>query len=38
LCEELQDKQAAEEYYQKVLEVDYTYRDAVKRLDGLQGA
>ena len=38
LCEELQDKQAAEEYYQKVLEVDYTYRDAVKRLDALQGA
>ena len=36
LCEEMQDKAAAEENYQKVLEVDYNYRDTVKRLDKLQ--
>ncbi|RPI89284.1 MAG: tetratricopeptide repeat protein [Planctomycetaceae bacterium] len=37
LCEKSGDKPAAEEYYQKVLEVDYAYRDAVTRLNSLQG-
>ena len=36
LCEDGGDKTAAEEFYQKVLEVDYGYRDAVTRLDALQ--
>ena len=38
LCEEMKDPAAAEEYYQKVLEVDYNYRDTVDRLNKLQGA
>ena len=29
---------AAEEAYQKVLEVDYSFRDTVDRLNKLQGA
>jgi tetratricopeptide (TPR) repeat protein len=37
LCEELKDGKAAEDYYQKVLEIDYSYKDAVARLDALQG-
>jgi tetratricopeptide (TPR) repeat protein len=36
ICEDQKDLKAAEEYYQKVLEVDYEYRDAVARLDALQ--
>ena len=36
ICEEQKDLKAAEEYYQKVLEVDYEYRDTVTRLDALQ--
>lgn len=38
LYETLKNTGAAEECYQKVLEVDYGYRDTVKRLDELQGA
>ncbi|MGQ0637546.1 MAG: tetratricopeptide repeat protein [Planctomycetaceae bacterium] len=37
LYEELKNNPRAEECYQKVLEVDYNYRDTVKRLDALQG-
>jgi tetratricopeptide (TPR) repeat protein len=37
LYEKLNNTQAAEECYQKILEVDYNYRDTVKRLDELQG-
>lgn len=36
LYQELKNAKAAEECYQKVLEVDYSYRDTVTRLDGLQ--
>lgn len=36
VCEEQKDLKAAEEFYQKVLEVDYEFRDAVSRLDTLQ--
>ena len=32
----VKDLKAAEEYYQRVLEVDYEYRDTVTRLDALQ--
>jgi len=38
ICEEMQDRAVAEECYQKVLEVDYGYRDTVKRLDALQAS
>lgn len=38
LNEELKNLPAAEEAYQKVLEVDYNFRDTVKRLNKLQGA
>jgi hypothetical protein len=37
LYEEMKNKTSAEECYQKVLEVDYGYRDTVKRLDQIQG-
>jgi len=37
LYEELKNNQAAEDAYQKVLEVDYNFRDTVKRLNKLQG-
>lgn len=37
LYEEAKNVQAAEEAYQKVLEVDYNFRDTVKRLNKLQG-
>ena len=37
LYEEMKNKNSAEECYQKGLEVDYGYRDTVKRLDQLQG-
>lgn len=37
LYQELKNVTAAEECYQKVLEVDYSYRDTVTRLDALQG-
>jgi tetratricopeptide (TPR) repeat protein len=37
LYEELKNVKAAEEAYQKVLEVDYEYRDTVDRLNKLQG-
>ena len=37
LYEELKNFKAAEEAYQKVLEVDYTFRDTVDRLNKLQG-
>lgn len=37
LYEELKNVPRAEECYQTVLEVDYNYRDTVKRLDALQG-
>jgi tetratricopeptide (TPR) repeat protein len=37
LYEKLKNIPAAEECYQKILEVDYGYRDTVKRLDELQG-
>ncbi|HEY2253076.1 MAG TPA: tetratricopeptide repeat protein [Planctomycetaceae bacterium] len=37
LYEELKNPKAAEEAYQKVLEVDYTYRDTIDRLNKLQG-
>jgi len=37
LYEELKNLKAAEEAYQKVLEVDYTFRDTVDRLNKLQG-
>ncbi|MSR60798.1 MAG: tetratricopeptide repeat protein [Planctomycetaceae bacterium] len=37
LYEEMKNFSAAEECYQKVLEVDYDFRDTVKRLDALQG-
>jgi tetratricopeptide (TPR) repeat protein len=36
LCEEMKEATVAEECYQKVLEVDYGFRDTVKRLDALQ--
>ena len=38
LYEELKNVKAAEEAYQKVLEVDYEYKDKVDRLNKLQGA
>jgi tetratricopeptide (TPR) repeat protein len=38
LYEEMKNVKAAEEAYQKVLEVDYTFRDTVDRLNKLQGA
>jgi tetratricopeptide (TPR) repeat protein len=38
LYEELKNFKAAEEAYQKVLEVDYEYKDTVDRLNKLQGA
>lgn len=37
LYEEMKNPKPAEECYQKVLEVDYGFRDTVKRLDQLQG-
>jgi len=37
LYEELKNPKAAEDAYQKVLEVDYTYRDTIDRLNKLQG-
>jgi len=37
LYEETKNVQAAEDAYQKVLEVDYNFRDTVKRLNKLQG-
>ena len=37
LYEELKNVKAAEEAYQKVLEVDYSFRDTVDRLNKLQG-
>jgi len=37
LYEELKNVPKAEECYQRVLEVDYGYKDTVKRLDALQG-
>lgn len=37
LYEHLKNTKAAEECFQKVLEVDYNFRDTVKRLDALQG-
>jgi len=37
LYEEMKNVQAAEDAYQKVLEVDYNFRDTVKRLNKLQG-
>lgn len=37
LCEELKDNAAAEDHYQKVLEVDYNYKDTLDRLNKLQG-
>lgn len=36
--EELKNAKGAEDAYQKVLEVDYSYKDAVDRLNKLQGA
>ncbi len=36
LCEETKDATAAEDYYQRVLEVDYNYKDALDRLNRLQ--
>lgn len=36
LAEEMKDFVVAEEHYQKVVEVDYAYRDCVTRLDTLQ--
>ncbi|MFN0051020.1 MAG: tetratricopeptide repeat protein [Planctomycetales bacterium] len=38
IYEEMKNPAKAEESYQKVLEVDYGFRDAVQRLDALQGA
>jgi len=38
LYELLKNPQAAEESYQKILEVDYNYRNTVARLNNLQGA
>lgn len=38
LYEKQKNVKAAEDCYQKVLEVDYAFRDAVKRLNALQGA
>jgi len=37
ICEELKSLPEAEEYYQKVLEVDYGYKDTLDRLNRLQG-
>jgi len=37
LYEEMKNPKAAEEAYQKVLEVDYNYKDTVARLNKLQG-
>lgn len=37
IYEKTNNLKAAEECYQKVLEVDYTFRDTVQRLDALQG-
>lgn len=38
LYEELKNLPAAEDCYQKILEVDYNFKDTVARLDKLQGA
>jgi tetratricopeptide (TPR) repeat protein len=37
IYQEIKNIKAAEECFQKVLEVDYNYRDTVKRLDELEG-
>jgi tetratricopeptide (TPR) repeat protein len=37
LYEIMKNPQAAEEAYQKILEVDYSYRNTVNRLNKLQG-
>ena len=37
LCEEAGDVEAAEEHYGEVLALDYEYKDALTRLEGLQG-
>jgi tetratricopeptide (TPR) repeat protein len=37
LYEKMKNLPAAEEAYQKVLEVDYSFRDTVDRLNKLQG-
>lgn len=36
LCEELGDSKSAENYYQTVVEVDYSYKDAIDRLNKIQ--
>ena len=37
LCEQSKDRDAAESHYSEVLAVDYSYKDALQRLEKLQG-